>query len=171
MSGKLECCASCSQHRTNARQPEKVKLGCQMGTGMLTCGPAPSHVAVPSRWCWAIPCPEVSLFPEPQAWCHMRSRVKGNACHHVGSSGCVPLVCLNRGPGTEMSLLETESQGGSKSREPEQSVGWSPARVKPGLASQKPMKEMGIRQKEHRTQLEDSGEKSQSRASDLSLKL
>lgn len=89
----------------------------------------------------------------------------------MGSSGCVPLVCLNRGPGTEMSSLETESQGGSKSREPEQSAGWSQARVKPGLASQKPMKEVGIRQKEQRMQMEDSGEKSQSQASDLSLKL
>lgn len=80
----------------------------------------------------------------------------------MGSSGCVPLVCLNRGPGTEMSSLETESQGGSKSREPEQSAGWSQVRVKPGLASQKPMKEMGIRQKEQRMQMEDSGEKSES---------
>lgn len=95
-------------------------------------------------------CSEASVFPETQALCHMHTGVKGDPAITMGSSGCVGLVCLGRGPGTEMPSPQSESLGGGWSWKSDQSAGWSQAGVRPGLACHESEEEMGVRQKAQR---------------------
>lgn len=100
-----------------------------------------------------LPCDALlgSFFvPETQARCHMHTGIKGDPDITLGSSGCVGLLCLGRGPGTEMSSPQSESWGGGSSWKSDQNAGCCQARVRPGLAGQESEEEVAVRQKAQR---------------------
>lgn len=138
--------------------------------GMLKCGPMPSHIAVSSWNCHAMLCSEASLSPETQAQCHMHTRGKGDPSIMLGSSGCVGLVCLGRGPGMEMSSPQSESQGWwlelrvraecrTESGQGQVRVSW------PGVCGRS-----GCQAESTEVQIENSGKESPSQASGISLR-